>query len=79
MSYNFIKWANLQESNTPKTLELYDLKNYRTNLKRFALFEIRKNNMFAKKYYRILEEVERVSIEINALETRKSEIFNLNN
>jgi len=60
-------------------LELYDLKNYRTNLKRFALFEIRKNNMFAKKYYRILEEVERVSIEINALETRKSEIFNPNN
>ena len=60
-------------------LELYDLKNYRTNLKRFALFEIRKNNMFAKKYYRILEEVERVSIEINALETKKSEILNLNN
>ena len=60
-------------------LELYDLKNYRTNLKRFALFEIRKNNMFAKKYYRILEEVDRISIEINALETRKSEIFNLNN
>jgi hypothetical protein len=60
-------------------LELYDLKNYRTNLKRFALFEIRKNNMFAKKYYRILEEVERISIEINALETKKSEIFNLNN
>ena len=60
-------------------LELYDLKNYRTNLKRFALFEIRKNNMFAKKYYRILEEVERGSIEINTLETRKSEILNLNN
>ena len=60
-------------------LELYDLKNYRTNLKRFALLEIRKNNMFAKNYYRILEEVERVSIEINALETRKSNIFNLNN
>jgi hypothetical protein len=60
-------------------LELYDLKNYRTNLKRFALFEIRKNNMFANKYYRILEEVERVSVEINALETKKSEILNLNN
>jgi len=60
-------------------LELYDLKNYRTNLKRFALFEIRKNNMFAKKYFRILEEVERVSVEINTLETRKSEILNLNN
>jgi len=60
-------------------LELYDLKNYRTNLKRFALFEIRKNNMFAKKYFRILEEVERISIEINTLETNKSEILNLNN
>lgn len=60
-------------------LELYDLKNYRTNLKRFALFEIRKNNMFANKYYRILEEVERVSVEINELETRKLEILNLNN
>jgi len=60
-------------------LELYDLKNYRTNLKRFALFEIRKNNMFANKYYRILEEVERVSVEINTLETNKSEILNLNN
>jgi hypothetical protein len=41
--------------------------------------EIRKNNMFANKYYRILEEVERVSIEINALETKKLEILNLNN
>jgi hypothetical protein len=60
-------------------LELYDLKNYRTNLKRFALFEIRKNNMFAKKYFRILEEVERVSIEINTLENTKSEILNFNN
>ena len=60
-------------------LEIYELTTYRKNLKRFALFEIRKNNMFAKKYYRILEEVERVSIEINALENRKSEIFNLNN
>jgi len=60
-------------------LELYDLKNYRTNLKRFALFEIRKNNMFAKNYFRILEEVERISIEINTLETNKSEILNLNN
>lgn len=59
-------------------LELYDLKNYRTNLKRFILFEIRKNNIFAKKYYRILEEVERLSIEISVLENKKSEILNLN-
>lgn len=60
-------------------LEIYDLKKYRINLKRYALFEIRKNNMFAKDYYRILEEVERVSIEIDNLETKRSEIFNLNN
>lgn len=32
MSYNFIKWANLQESNTPKTLEIYDLKYSKTAL-----------------------------------------------
>jgi hypothetical protein len=60
-------------------LDIYDLKNYRINLKRFALFEIRKNKMFAKDYYRILEEVERVSVEIDNLETKRSEIFNLNN
>ena len=60
-------------------LEIYDLKKYRINLKRYALFEIRKNNMFAKDYYRILEEVERVSIEVDNLETKRSEIFNLNN
>jgi len=60
-------------------LELYDLNNYRKNLKLFAFYEIRKNNMFAKKFFRILEEVERLSIQINELETRKSEILNFNN
>jgi len=60
-------------------LELYDLKNYRKKLKLFAFYEIRKNNMFAKKFFRILEEVERLSIEIHTLETNKSEILNLNN
>lgn len=60
-------------------LELYDLEKYRKNIKLFAFYEIRKNNMFAKKFFRILEEVERLSIEINALETYKSEILNLNN
>jgi hypothetical protein len=60
-------------------LELYDLNNYRKNLKLFAFYEIRKNNMFAKKFFRILEEVDRLSIEINELETRKSEILNFNN
>ena len=60
-------------------LELYDLNNYRKNLNLFEFYEIRKNNMFAKKFFRILEEVERLSIEINELETRKSEILNFNN
>jgi hypothetical protein len=56
-------------------LELYELINYRKNLKLFTLFEIRKTNVFAKKYYRILEEVERVTIEIYELENRKSQIL----
>lgn len=59
-------------------LEIYELTTYRKNLKRFALFEIRKNNLFAKKFYKILEEVERITIEIHELENRKSEILNLN-
>jgi Fe-Mn family superoxide dismutase len=32
MSYNFLKWATLEESNTPKKLELYDLKYSRSAL-----------------------------------------------
>jgi len=60
-------------------LELYDLNNYRKNLKIFAFYEIRKNAMFSKKFFRILEEVERLSIEIHTLETYKSETLNLNN
>lgn len=56
-------------------LELYELINYRKNLKKFNLFEIRKNNVFAKKYYRILQEVDRVTIEIYELENKKSKIL----
>lgn len=59
-------------------LELYELNTYRKNLKRFTLFEIRKTNVFAKKYYKILEEVDRVTIRIHELENKKSEILNLN-
>lgn len=60
-------------------LELYELINYRKNLKLFTLFEIRKSNMFAKKYYRILEEVDRVTIQIYELENRKSQILGTDN
>lgn len=60
-------------------LEIYELTTYRKNLKLFTLYEIRKTNMFARKYYRILDEVDRITVEIHELEKRKSEIFNLNN
>jgi Fe-Mn family superoxide dismutase len=32
MSYNFIRWSTLQESNTPKTLELFKLPYHREDL-----------------------------------------------
>ena len=35
--------------------------------------------MFAKKFYKILDQVDRITVEIHELEKRKSEIFNLNN
>lgn len=60
-------------------LELYELINYRKNLKRFTLFEIRKTNVFAKKYFRILDEVDRVTIQIYELENRKSKILGTDN
>lgn len=59
-------------------LDIYDLKKYSKNLKLFALYEIRKNNKFAKNYYSIIEELERIAIRINNLENRKLEILNLN-
>ena len=59
-------------------LEIYELTIYRKNLKTFALFEIRKNNIFAKKFYKIWDEVDRITIEIYELECKKSEILNLN-
>ena len=59
-------------------LEIYELTTYRKNLKKFGLFEIRKNGMFAKKFYKILDEVDRLTIEIHELENKKSEILNLN-
>ena len=59
-------------------LEIYESTTYRKNLKKFCLFEIRKNAIFAKKFYKILDEIDRVTVEIHELENRKSEILNLN-
>lgn len=59
-------------------LEIFELTTYRLNLKRFALLESRKNNILAKKFYSIFDEIDRVTIEIYELENKKSEIFKLN-
>jgi hypothetical protein len=59
-------------------LEIYELNTYRKNLKKFVLLELRNGKMLAKKYNRILDELDRITIEIYELEKKKSEIFNLN-
>jgi len=59
-------------------LEIYELTTYRKNLKKFVLFELRNGKMLAKKYNRILDELDRITIEIYELEKKKSEIYNLN-
>jgi len=59
-------------------LEIYELTTYRKNLKKFVLLELRKGNMMAKKFNRILDELDRITIEIYELEKKKSEIYNLN-
>ena len=58
-------------------LEIYELTTYRKNLKKFVLLELRKGNMMAKKFNRILDELDRITIEIYELEKKKSEIYNL--
>ena len=59
-------------------LEIYELTTYRKNLKKFVLFELRNGKMLARKFNRILDELDRITIEIYELEKKKSEIYNLN-
>jgi hypothetical protein len=59
-------------------LEIYELTTYRKNLKKFVLLELRNGNMLARKFNRILDELDRITIEIYELEKKKSEIYNLN-
>jgi len=59
-------------------LEIYELTTYRKNLKKFVLLELRNGKMLAKKFNRILDELDRITIEIYELEKKKSEIYNLN-
>ena len=59
-------------------LEIYELTTYRKNLKKFLLLELRNGKMLSKKFNRILDELDRITIEIYELEKKKSEIYNLN-
>lgn len=54
------------------------LQKYKWNLKRFALYELRKNANFSKKFYKILDEVDRLTIEIYNLEQQKSDLSTIN-
>jgi thiamine biosynthesis lipoprotein ApbE len=58
--------------------EIDSLEKYKWNLKRFAFYEVRKNANFSKKFYKILDEVDRLTIEINNLEQQKSELSTIN-
>lgn len=59
-------------------LEIYELTTYRKNLKKFLLLELRNGKMLARNFNRILDELDRITIEIYELEKKKSEIFNIN-
>ena len=59
-------------------LEIYELTTYSKNLKKFVLLELRNGKMLARNYNRILDELDRITIEIYELEKKKSEIYNLN-
>lgn len=59
-------------------LEIYELKTYRKNLKKYFFIEMRKGSILSKNFNRFLDELDRITIEIYELEKKKSEIFNLN-
>ena len=59
-------------------LDLYEIIEYRKNLKKFLLLEIKKNKLLPIHYKKILEELERIAIQVNQLENKKSEILKLN-
>lgn len=56
--------------------EIDFLQNYKQNLKRFAFYEMKRVANFSKKYYKILDEVERVAIEVHKLEIQKTQLKN---
>jgi hypothetical protein len=59
-------------------LDLYEVNEYRVNLKNFFIIEIKKNVLLPIQFKRILEELERIAIQVHELENKKSIILKLN-
>jgi hypothetical protein len=59
-------------------LDLYEITKYQKNLKNFFILEIKNNKISTKEYKAILEELERIAIQIHELENKKSEILKFN-
>jgi hypothetical protein len=64
---------------TKINLEIHEVNIYRVNLRKFLLAETKKYAINARKFQNILDELERLAIEIHELENKKSEYLNLNN
>jgi|LakMenEpi05Nov12_1017451.scaffolds.fasta_scaffold04086_2 hypothetical protein len=64
---------------TKINLEIHEVNIYRVNLRKFLLKEAKNYTINSRKFQNILDELERIAIEINELENKKSEYLNLNN
>lgn len=60
-------------------IEIHETNIYRINLRKFLLTESKKYTINSRKFQNILDELERLAIEIHELENKKFEYLNLNN
>jgi len=71
---------NLEDYSLAKiNIEIHEVNIYRINLRKFLLAETKKYAINARKFNSILDELERLAIEIHELENKKIEYLNLNN
>ena len=71
---------NVEEYNLSKiNIEIHEINIYRINLRKFLLKESKNYTISQRKFMGILDELERLAIEIHELENKKSEYLNLNN
>ena len=71
---------NIEEYNLSKiNIEIHEVNIYRVNLRKFLLKESKNYTISQRKFMSILDELERLAIEIHELENKKSEYLNLNN